>query len=142
MKKQSSMVGVLVIMGVALIFGGVYATQECTDSLTMKSTVYEEHTKPIVTFTHKKHSEDYKIACADCHHVYQDGKNVWKEGDAVQKCGSCHSQAKSSDPQLSKEEKIKLYHYTAIHENCVGCHKTLKKEGKPTGPVSCKECHA
>jgi hypothetical protein len=99
-----------------------------------------------VTFTHKKHNVDYQIACADCHHVYKDGKNAWKEGDAVQKCEACHSQAKpprakAGEPGLSKEEKIKSYHYSAIHENCAGCHKALKKAGKPTGPVSCKKCH-
>ena len=28
-----------------------------------------------------------------------------------------------------------------FHKNCLTCHKALKKEGKPTGPTSCKGCH-
>ena len=146
MRERSLLMCTLVVMGVAMIFGGVNATQETADTLTMNSTVYEKHTKPLVTFTHKKHNVDYKIPCADCHHVYKDGANAWKEGDAVEKCQACHSQAKppkagAGQTNLSKEEKIKAYHYAAIHENCVGCHKELKKAGKQTGPVSCKECH-
>ncbi|MBW1896194.1 MAG: cytochrome c3 family protein, partial [Deltaproteobacteria bacterium] len=120
MKKQSLLVSLFVVSCVALLFGVVYATQQAPDTTTMNSTVYEKHTKPVVTLSHKKHNVDYGISCADCHHVYENGKNVWKEGDAVEKCQVCHSQAKApkakpGDPKLSKVEKIKLYHYSAIH---------------------------
>ena len=112
--------------------------------ITMNSNVYGKHKKPLVTFSHKKHNADYKIACVDCHHVLKDGKNVWKEGDDVQKCDTCHSEAKAPSgkdaPKLSKQEKIMKYHYSAIHENCVGCHKAEKKKGKDA-PSSCKDCH-
>jgi mono/diheme cytochrome c family protein len=78
--------------------------------------------------------------------VIKDGKNVWKEGDEVQKCDACHGEAKpptgKDAPKLSKAEKIKKYHYSAIHENCAGCHKANKKKGmERPGPTSCKECH-
>jgi hypothetical protein len=132
-------------MSVVFLFAVVNATQECADTMTMESKVFAKHKKGLVTFTHKKHNVDYKIPCADCHHVYKDGKNVFKEGDPVQKCAECHSEAKAPSgkdaPKMSKEEKIKKYYYSAIHENCAGCHKALKKEGKPTGPTTCKECH-
>jgi hypothetical protein len=146
MKKQSLLVSLLVISCVAFLFGAVYATQPVPDTVTMNSTVHGEHTKPLVTLTHKKHNVDYQVPCAECHHVVENGKNVWKEGDAVQKCEACHSQAKApkanpGDAQPSKAEKIKLFHYSAIHENCVGCHKEFKKAGKSTGPTSCKQCH-
>jgi len=143
--KKSLIVLAVVTMGVAFLFAGVYATQQAADSMTLESKVYKEHKKALVTFTHKKHNVDYKIACTDCHHVYQDGKNVWKEGDEVQKCEACHSEAKAPKgedaPKLSKAEEIKKFHYSAIHENCKGCHKDLKTAGKPTGPTACKECH-
>ena len=87
-----------------------------------------------VKFTHKKHAEDYKIACEDCHHVYKDGKNVFKQGDPVQKCSACH------DPAESKGNVKKLM--LAFHKNCQGCHKDLEKAGKPTGPTrKCNDCH-
>ena len=84
--------------------------------------------------THKKHVADYKVKCAECHHVYKEKKNVWKEGDPVQKCGECH------DPKAKKGEGIKLQ--SAFHKNCKTCHKDLEKAKKKTGPVKkCKECH-
>ena len=114
------------------------------EAFTMKSSVYKTQKKLHQPFTHNKHAKDYKIACADCHHVYKDGKNVYKEGDPVAKCETCHTDPekpkKPKDGELTKEQKI-ASHYWAIHENCVGCHKALKTEQKPTGPTSCTECH-
>jgi predicted CXXCH cytochrome family protein len=85
--------------------------------------------------THKKHSADYKIACAECHHVYEGGKNVFKEGDPVQKCSGCHDAVKSE----GKVKKLML----AYHKNCQGCHKEMNKAGEKTGPTrKCNDCHA
>jgi hypothetical protein len=129
-------------MSVVFVFAVVNATQECPDTITMDSNVFPTHSKGLVTFSHKKHNADYKVPCTECHHVYADGKNTWKQGDAVQECDACHSEAKApAGAKMSKEEKIQKYYYSAIHENCLGCHKALKKEGKPTGPTSCKGCH-
>ena len=52
-----------------------------------------KRTKASVELTHKQHAEAHKVACAECHHVYKDGKNVWKQGDKVQKCSECHKAA-------------------------------------------------
>jgi len=144
--KKSLIVLAVVTMGVAFLFAGVYATQQAPDSIVMESKVFAKHKKALVSLSHKKHNVDYKIPCADCHHVYEGGKNVWKEGDEVKKCDTCHSEAKApkakqGEPKMSKAEKIKKFYYSAIHENCVGCHKDLKKAAKPTGPTACKECH-
>jgi len=146
MKKRTLIVLVAAALGVVFLSASVYAAQQVPDTLTMESKVYKKHKKSLVTFTHKKHNVDYKIACADCHHVYKEGKNTWKEGDAVQTCDACHAEAKApkakeGEPKLSKKEKIKKYHYSAIHENCKACHKDLKKASKPTGPTVCKDCH-
>ncbi|MCK4425118.1 MAG: cytochrome c3 family protein [Deltaproteobacteria bacterium] len=142
-------------MVVAVCFGFVMAgvavaTDKGPETITMDSKVYAtkaypKHKKALVTLSHAKHNVDYKITCTECHHVYQDGKNVWKEGDEVQKCEACHSEAKApkakeGEPKLSKEEKIKKYHYSAIHENCKVCHKAAVKEGK-VAPTKCTECH-
>ena len=54
-----------------------------------------KRTKVAVELTHKKHAEDHKVACAECHHVYKDGKNTWKQGDKVQKCSECHKVAEA-----------------------------------------------
>jgi hypothetical protein len=137
MKKRSLLVLTAAILGMAFLFALAYASQQAPDTITMESKVYKKHKKALVNFNHKKHNVDYGIACTDCHHVYKDGKNVWKEGDAVQKCDACHTEAKAAkDDKSSKMEKIKKYHYSAIHENCKGCHKEMKK-----GPAKCAECH-
>lgn len=91
-----------------------------------------KRTKPPVEFTHLKHSKDYKIACTDCHHLYKDGKNVWKEGQKVQKCSECHK-AQDQGKVVSLQN--------AYHKNCKDCHTKLKNEGKKTGPVLCAQCH-
>ncbi len=146
MKKRSLLMLAVAAMAVVFLFAVVYAAQQAPDTMTMNSGVYAKHKKTLVTFTHKKHNVDYKISCTECHHVYEGGKNVWKEGDNVQKCDACHKEAKApaakeGEPKLSKKEKIKKYHYSAIHENCKGCHADLKKAGKPAGPTVCKDCH-
>jgi hypothetical protein len=146
MKKQSWITLVVLALGVVFLVAGLYAAQEAADCMTLNSKVYPKHTKGLVVFSHKKHNVDYKVPCTDCHHVFKDGKNVWKEGDEVQKCEACHSEAKAPKgkdaPKLSKAETIKKYHYSAIHENCKGCHKDVKKKNpETTAPTSCKECH-
>lgn len=133
-------------LGVAFLFSAVYATQKAPDTIAMDSKVFKKHKKALVTFTHKKHHEDFKLACTDCHHHYEGGKNVWKEGDEVKKCPECHKEAKApkakeGEAKLSKKEEIKKYYYSAIHENCKGCHKDLKTKKKPTGPTACTGCH-
>jgi hypothetical protein len=84
-----------------------------------------------VTLSHVKHAEDYAIDCGECHHVYQDGKNVFKPGDPVKKCGQCH-------PVRENQGKLyKLSDGTAFHKICRDCHKARNK-----GPYQkCNECH-
>jgi hypothetical protein len=130
---------VAVCFGVVLAGVALATDNKGPDTIVMDSKVFPEHKKSLVTFSHQKHNVDYNIACSECHHVYQDGKNVWKEGDPVQKCTECHSGDKAPSG-LSKEEKIKGYYYDAVHENCKGCHKAAKAEGK-AAPTGCTECH-
>ena len=145
MKKQWFNGLAIALLGPALILGVVHAAQEAPDNITMDNPVFGKHKKALVTLSHKKHAEDYKIACETCHHVYEGKKNVWKKGDKVDKCTTCHKEAKApkakkGEPKMSKADKIKDYYYSAIHENCVGCHKAEKKKGK-NAPSACKDCH-
>lgn len=127
MKKGT--VAVVVALAFLCTLAVAFAAQKAPDTVSLKG-----KTKPAVEFTHKKHAEDLKIACKDCHHVYKDGKNVWKQGDPVQKCGACHkAEGKPGDKPMALKE--------AFHENCwKGCHVKAKKEGKKA-PTMCNECH-
>ena len=151
MKKRSLLVLGVVALSMVFFFAVVYATQQkAPDNITMESKVFKKHKKALVNLSHKKHNVDYKLGCTECHHVYKEGKNVWKEGDEVQKCDAkgCHSKAKApkaekGEKKLSQKEKATQgYYYSAIHLNCVGCHKDLKKADatKPV-PTKCTECH-
>jgi len=139
MKKRSIFVILAtLVVGMMFVVSGALAT-DVPDTIKMESKVYPKHKKTIVDFSHKKHAADYGIACTDCHHVYTDGKNVYKEGDAVAKCETCHPDPakpkKPQDGELTQEQKMGS-HYWVIHENCKGCHKSGKK-----GPTKCTECH-
>ena len=116
---------------VATALAGVDKTKsgDAQDTMMIKDKVFPKHTKPAVKFTHKEHHEKFKVKCADCHHVYKDGKNVWKEGDKVDKCSSCHKTPKKNDGKM-------LSMYNAYHKNCKDCHREMKK-----GPTKCNDCH-
>ena len=40
--------------------------------------------KPPVAFSHRRH-EERRLACAQCHHVYQGRRNVWRQGQPVKR---------------------------------------------------------
>ncbi|MBW1729517.1 MAG: cytochrome c3 family protein [Deltaproteobacteria bacterium] len=135
MKRKG--LGLLVVLLVGLVFlvVGVLVAADVPDQIVINNTGYKADKKGPVHFSHKKHHADYKVACTECHHDYQNGKNVWKEGDPVQHCSKCHN-------PLKKQGKVpKLQN--AYHKNCKTCHKKLAKAGKKTGPYKkCSQCHA
>lgn len=108
---------------------------------------YTEHTKGIVEFNHKKHVEEYKNTCGECHHD-KDGKPLanLKAGDNVQGCIECHKipgeKPKGKDAPKLTEKEVLQYHAEAMHQNCQGCHKEYnKKNNTNTAPTTCVKCH-
>jgi len=79
-------------------------------------------------FAHDTHNEAAGIDdCAECHHVYEDGKRLEDESSEGQSCSECHDlKSTGGQPSLIK----------AFHANCKGCHQ---EQGK--GPIMCGECH-
>ena len=141
---------IIAVVGIACLFmvAAVYAGTTVADVVKMENKAYAKHKKSIVTFTHKKHNEEYKAGCGECHHDAE-GKplNDLKMGDDVQNCIECHSKpgtppkAKKGEPKLSKKEKL-AYHAEAIHVNCKDCHKKANKaSGTKAAPTSCAKCH-
>jgi hypothetical protein len=109
------------------------AVQDVPDVIVIENKVYTADKKGPVTFHHAKHNKEYKVSCTECHHLYKDGKNMWKEGDHVEKCVVCH------DPAEDKGKTIKLQN--AFHQNCKDCHKEVNKEGKKAPYTKCAGCH-
>jgi len=149
-KKMCSVGGVLVLVGVAaaliLNAGVTLAGDDCPDEVTIHSKLWTKDKYGPAKLSHKKHAEEYKVPCQDCHHVYKDGKNVWKKGDAVQKCDTCHTCVKTGKAlKDASPEEQKLSLYNAYHDNCKGCHQKYNKEHKDDAtkkaPTKCTECH-
>jgi hypothetical protein len=74
--KKGMLVLTAIIFNVVCGFS-VLSAEDLPENIEMKSPVFEEHTRAIVTLSHTKHAKEYKIACSECHHMYKDGKNVW-----------------------------------------------------------------
>jgi hypothetical protein len=147
MKKQS-LLWMFVLAGFALMVtaGGLYAGTQFVDVIKLENKAYEKHTKGIVEFTHKKHTEEYGAACGDCHHDDKGQPLELAEGDDVQGCIACHKKPgeapKGKDaPKLSKKEKLE-YHAEALHRNCKDCHKAHNRKNKTkAAPTTCTKCH-
>jgi predicted CXXCH cytochrome family protein len=134
--RKKILVTLGVIVSIAMFVGvGALIAADAPAEISIQSKAFETHKKGPVNLSHKKHNVEYKIACAECHHVFKEGKNVYKEGDPVQACSECHDPVKSE----GNVKKLML----AYHKNCQGCHKDLEAAGKPAGPTKkCNDCHA
>ncbi len=113
--------GLMIAMALLLIGSPLWAQP---DKIILKG-----KTRPDVTLLHNHHVEA-GLSCKDCHHLYENGKNVLdesklEEGNKDVRCINCHG---------SKLEQ-------SFHKQCIGCHAKYQKEKKKTGPQYCGGCH-
>ncbi len=136
MRKGIWGLGIAVLAGCVLLAGASFTVaQGPPDEITIQNEGYKKDTKGSVTLSHKKHAEEYEVACTDCHHKYADGENVWKSGDPVEKCASCHNPVKEEAEGLDLKK--------AFHDNCKNCHKEAVANGNANAPDrKCTACHA
>ena len=131
MKKGALTWILIALTGLFFLTVGVITAADAPDDIKIENEGYKKDKKGPVALSHKKHHEEYKVKCSDCHHEYKDGKNVWKDSDPVKKCGECHN-------PLKKDGKIEKLQ-NAYHRNCKNCHKAL--EGKKAPFKKCNDCH-
>ncbi|MBW1799898.1 MAG: cytochrome c3 family protein [Deltaproteobacteria bacterium] len=137
MKKRIVTVICMALSGMIFLAVGALTAADVPDipeNVTIENDGYKRDKKGHVKLSHKKHSGDYGSKCTDCHHEYNDGKNVWAEGNPVKKCSECH------DP-LKKKNKKQYKLQNAYHKNCKNCHKTVNKAGKKAPYKKCNNCH-
>jgi hypothetical protein len=137
------LMAVIVLAASVFIVSTIHAGATAPVEIQMKADY--DHKEAIVTFTHQKHTVDYKIACGECHHDDKGQPLELKEGDPVKSCFECHNkpgELKGKKAKgLSKKEK-RAYHANAIHDNCIGCHRKYNRENKTkAAPQKCSECH-
>jgi len=89
-----------------------------------------KHERPLVRFTHEKHSK--VIKCITCHHDFDEYYN--NTGPQEVKCSECHmADPKSGDNQVPLQ--------MAMHAKCKACHQGMMAKGNITGPTTCGQCH-
>ncbi len=149
---NKKLIMLLLAAGFAAIFAttGLQAGTEVEDTFQIVTPGYEDvnrkkgppQFKP-VTFTHKKHTEDYGISCGDCHHDENGEPLELKMGDDVHPCYECHNIFEKT----KENRRDIMVHENAMHGNCRECHKEVNIEaGDPKGrkgpaPTSCTQCH-
>jgi hypothetical protein len=116
------------LTGLVFLGTGFLTAEEVPDKIKIYNEGYRRKLYEPVDFPHAAHAEDYGIACDECHHNYQNGKNVWQEGDPVKRCIVCHN------PNKAQGKVVRLVF--AYHFKCRNCHRE-----NGAGPVECSDCH-
>ena len=85
----------------------VFAGTEVKDTFEIETPEIKKRKKgppkfKLVTFTHQKHAQDYKISCGDCHHDNENTPLNLKPGDEVQRCVACHTKLKKDKKNKDK----------------------------------------
>ncbi len=129
-----------------ILFAGAFlvvAHDEVRDVFKIESTIWPNETRGPVLFTHKKHAEDYSISCNECHHVYENGKNIWQESDPVDRCQDCHFETTVEGERRLPPDLQKLNLKLAFHNLCQDCHRAeVRRDRASTAPVTCGGCHS
>ncbi len=97
--------------------------------MTLNSKAMGPHERPLVVFTHGKHSAN--IECQTCHHDFDQYFNL-KSSEGML-CSECH--------KVVPDAKNKVSLTAAFHKQCKDCHNKAAIKGNPKGPVMCGDCH-
>lgn len=97
--------------------------------MTLNAAGEGKNQRPLVVFSHGKHSEIYD--CANCHHEYEENLN--KLGSEGGNCADCHQ------PTATADNSVPLN--LAYHQQCKSCHVRLLQKDLKSGPVMCGDCH-
>lgn len=123
-------VSIMAVLG-GLTLASIVGAQP--EALTLASPAFETRERPPVPFPHGRHMEG-DLSCKDCHHRYEQGKNVLDESDLEPgkpgiRCQECHSTGGRGNLR------------EVFHRQCLGCHQKMAKEGPKSVPRYCGECH-
>lgn len=94
-----------------------------------------------VTFKHQAHMNEYRISCVRCHHTLEPGATAVEET-----CSDCHvdTDVRKYLPMRAymRPEERQEYYILALHDQCINCHKEIKKHNRFSNPpAACWGCH-
>jgi len=143
MKKKFFLIPFAALIALAFMSAWIYAGTSCPGTIEMNSKIFKKHRMGIVKFEHEKHlaapPKGYGLKCGECHHDknHKPLDNL-KPTDKIKHCEECHKTPGKASPRafMKPSKKDLKKYYVAIHANCIGCHKKMKK-----GPTSCVKCH-
>jgi Class III cytochrome C family len=105
-----------------------------------------------VTFEHSRHMPilERNQSCDSCHHVFDEElqKPVYAKGQEAA-CSTCHPAAMLGLPgeepmnwgELPEKDRAKTVRRLAVHQACLGCHRSEIEAGHKAGPINCSGCH-
>jgi len=123
--KTATLIALSLTIGIVLATASAWSQDDMT---IVDNAAFDNPQRTPSVFVHDTHNEAAGIDdCAECHHVYEDGKRIEDESSEDQSCSECHDmEGSEGQPSLTK----------AFHANCKGCHQAQEK-----GPIMCGECH-
>jgi hypothetical protein len=97
-----------------LMFAIVFAINKGQEKITL-----DGGNRGAVSFPHRLHQDKLADDCNACHQLFPQKIGIIKQ---------------------MKDEK-KLDSKQVMNKHCINCHKELRKNNKPHGPTSCRQCH-
>ena len=102
------------------------------ESIVIDNPAFKSKSRSSVKFSHGNHMAFEGVSCIDCHHRFENRKNVLDPSELTDDnksiyCSYCHSDASGLK--------------NAYHRLCIRCHQSMIKKNKASGPRLCGECH-
>ena len=127
MKKRLLVIALVFGMATLFIAAGLYAGTDLADEIKMENKAYSKHKKGIVTFSHKKHMDEYakqfpdfyKNGCGDCHHDKDNKPLALKVGDYVQPCIECHKKPVKDPRERVRQNFQKKSVWPTMPRRCI-----------------------
>ena len=133
------------MMAILLVFlpiaGAGHADDEIPPVIRYELYSFRASQTHTVIFNHAEHAGGYRIACIRCHHTLEEGATAVEEN-----CVDCHADTDlrkyfAPRPSMSPEKRLE-YHILALHDQCITCHKEIRKsDSYAVPPVACFGCH-
>jgi hypothetical protein len=62
--------------------------------------------------------------------------------DATEACEACHDLFPQKEGAIVSLQESGALKRKAVMKQCQRCHRKAKREGRPSGPIGCKDCHS